>query len=305
MISAGLCVLSTKPSEKFLKNLIPFILLTLILFSCKGEAPVSFPEGGKVSRIVSLSPSITAQIIDLESSDLIVGVTTYSPPLHHKVEIVGTLTSPNIEKIILLKPDAITYSIEDAAVQRTEQLEAMGIKLFPFAKNADYKTICENYIKLGRIIGKEESANKKLALYNKQLEKIKINTAKNQVKPSVAFFVSQEPLITVSEKSFINGIINDAGGNNGYKNMEKSYPMVSAESIIFFKPEIIISLMPDADAFFRKILSRYDMHESRLFNNIYSVNPDIVGLYTPANYLLAVKEVSEIISLYNKEKEKQ
>jgi len=283
-----------------LKKSMSLIILVLFLVSCKEEITHPIPSENKINRIVCLSPSITAQIVDLESSHLVVGVTTYSPPLNHEVEIIGTLTSPNIEKIILLKPDAIIYSIEDAAVQRTEQLKAMGIKLFPFEKNADYKSICENYMKLGHIIGKEELANKKLAFYNKELEEIKTNTAKNQVKPLVAFFVSQEPLIAVSSLSFISGIIDDAGGINIYHNLEKAYPLVSAESLIILKPDIILSIMPDAENFFRKILSRYNMRATELFNNIYSINPDNTTLYTPANYVKSVKEVWDKITIYLK-----
>lgn len=284
--------------ERVLKKLIPFIILILFLLSCRGESPVSLNENRKISRIVSLSPSITAQILDLESAHLLAGVTTFSPPLPHKVEIVGNLTNPNIEKIILLKPDAVLYSVEDAAVQRTEQLTAMGIKLFSFRRNADYKTICDNYRYLARILGKEELADKKLAAYNKRLEEIKIKAAENRVKPSAAFFVSQEPLITVSRLSFISGIINDAGGINVYHYLEKAYPMVSAESLIILKPDIILSMMPDGEKFFSRLLSGYNMEEKNLSGKVYPINPDNAALYTPGNYVSSAEEISGKISLY-------
>ena len=284
-----------------MKNILHLIIIIFLLISCKAETTVSLNNDTKISRVVSLSPSITAQILDLESSDILAGVTTYSPPLPHEVEIVGNITNPNIEKIILLKPDAVLFSTEDAAVQRTEQLTALGIKLFSFRKNADYRTICDNYKALARIIGKEELADKKLELYNRKLEEIKTKS-ENLKKPSVAFFVSQEPLITVSGESFLSGIINDAGGDNSYSSMEKAYPLISAESLIIIKPDIIISMMPDAEVFFRKILSAYKLDESGLFYNIYSINPDRVALYTPENYLLSTAEVHNIVALYNNKK---
>ncbi len=287
-----------------MKNQLHLLIVIFLLISCGSETPVSSYKDVKVTRIVSLSPSITAQILDLESPDLIAGVTTYSPPLPHKAEIVGNITNPNIEKIILLKPDAVLYSVEDAAVQRTEQLAALGIELFSFRKNADYRTICDNYKTLARIIGKEELAEKKLALYNRKLEEIKIKS-ENLKKPSVAFFVSQEPLITVSGESFISGIINDAGGDNSYSSMEKAYPLISAESLIIIKPDIIISMMPDAEVFFRKILSAYKLGESGLFYNIYSINPDLVALYTPENYIHSAEKVHNIIALYSKKKKEE
>lgn len=283
-----------------MKKPVFLIMLILLFVSCKEEAPISLEKEGKISRIVCLSPSITAQIIDLESSHLIVGVTTYSPPLNHEVEVIGTLTNPNTEKIILLKPDAVLYSSEDEAVQKTEQLASMGIKLFSFKKNSNYKTICDNYIYLAQIIGKEELANKKLALYNKQLEEIRTDTVKSQIKPLVAFFVSQEPLIAVSSLSFISGIIDDAGGINVYHNLEKAYPLVSAESLITLKPDIILSIMPDAKKFFTGINNVYMKNKKNYLDNIYSINPDNAALYTPANYVKSVEEVWDKINTYLK-----
>ena len=252
----------------------------------------------KSSRIVSLSPSITAQMIDLDGEHLIAGVTTYSPPLSREVEIVGSLTNPNIEKIILLKPDAVLYSIEDSAVQRTEQLTAMGIEIISFRRNVDYSAICDNYRVLAGIIGKEELAEKKLAIYNKKVEEARIRTSQYSSKPTVAFFVSQEPLITVSKMSFINGIINDAGGINVYQDLEKAYPIVSAESLIILKPDIIISMMPDAERFFHTILTGLRMKNRELSSAVYSIDPDMIALYTPDNYAESVYQISRKINHY-------
>ena len=289
-----------------MRKLAPLIILILFILSCKDESPLSQNKDIKVSRIVSLSPSITAQILDLESAHLLAGVTTYSPPLPHEVEVVGNLTNPNVEKIILLKPDAVLYSVEDAAVQRTEQLTAMGIKLFSFRRNSDYKNICDNYRSLSRIIGKEELAEKKLAAYNGKLEEIKIKAAQNRIKPSAAFFVSQEPLITVSRLTFISGIIDDAGGINVYHDLEKAYPLVSAESLIILQPDIILSMMPGAEKFFTTLLSGYNKRDKDLPVKVYSINPDNVALYTPENYVNSVEEIWGRINLYlNKTGNKQ
>jgi ABC-type Fe3+-hydroxamate transport system substrate-binding protein len=284
-----------------LKNLILFLLLILNVFSCGGDEKRSLLTRQKESRrIVSLSPSITAQILDLEASNLLVGVTTYSPPLPHKVEIVGTLTSPNIEKILLLKPDTVVYSIEDAAVQRTEQLEAMGVKLISFRKNADYRAICENYRTLSRLLGREGLAEKKLALYDAELERLENMERQNIVRPSIAFFVSHEPMITISGRSFISGIINDAGGTNSYDCLEKAYPLVSAESILLLKPDIIISMIPGAEKFFHGLFEGYTTNQRDFLSSIYQINPDIIALYTPAAYVNSVRELIGIIALYNK-----
>ena len=81
-------------------TLIP--LISIVLFFPAGKTE-SITTGRQIKRIVSLSPAITRQIIDLESEHLLAGVTSYHPPLTREVDIVGTLVQPNIEKIVLLK----------------------------------------------------------------------------------------------------------------------------------------------------------------------------------------------------------
>ena len=98
------------------KVIIIAILMALFFYIAKNfveeDSPQKIPEN-KLNSIVSLSPSITREIIDLDSENILKGVTSYHPPLKNKIEIVGNLLKPNIEKISLINPELILFSKED------------------------------------------------------------------------------------------------------------------------------------------------------------------------------------------------
>src|SRR6056297_928870 len=63
----------------------------------------------KPERIISLTPANTELLYALGLEEKIVGVTTYAnyPEEAKKKEKIGTITEPNLEKIVSLKPDLI------------------------------------------------------------------------------------------------------------------------------------------------------------------------------------------------------
>jgi ABC-type hemin transport system substrate-binding protein len=71
------------PSPK--KVYVSTVLAALFFFSlCSGEKKEGVPVMAPPERVVSLSPSITRQIIDLGGENILVGVTSYHPPLKKK-----------------------------------------------------------------------------------------------------------------------------------------------------------------------------------------------------------------------------
>ena len=66
----------------------------------------------KITRAISLAPSITELVFAAGAGDKLVGVTTYCdyPEAARKIQKVGDTQSPNIEAIIALKPQVVFVS---------------------------------------------------------------------------------------------------------------------------------------------------------------------------------------------------
>jgi iron complex transport system substrate-binding protein len=57
--------------------------------------------------------------------------------------------------------------------------------------------------------------------------------------------ISPRPIITIGAATFLNDLIERAGGKNIFGDLKKDYPVVNQEAVITRDPEIIIVLHPE------------------------------------------------------------
>jgi ABC-type Fe3+-hydroxamate transport system substrate-binding protein len=262
-------------------KLLHLLIALPLLVSCSVKPEIN------TAGIVSLSPSITRQIIDLESEELLAGVTSYHPPLTRNIPVVGTLVNPSVEKIISLKPKIILASDEDSAVQRLESIKKSGIDFYYFKKNRTFKDIIDNYRKLGKLLRKSRLAEEKVSRYIKQVELY----SRKSSRKTIIVAASGRPLIVAGGKSFLGDMIRRTGMKNSYESLPLSFGPVSLESLASRRPEMIITLGRASGSHMQEILTQ----------NIPGYNPTVIPVphdpfsyYTPKDYTRALKLLLEI-----------
>ncbi len=270
------------------------IMLLIVYPGCNKKTPQSADI--PLKRIISLSPSITGQIIDLGAEASLAGVTLYHPPLKKEIPLVGTYISPSIEKIITLKPDIIFISEDDGDIQGTLFFNKFGLRYHRFGRNSDFKSICGNYLLLGSMIGRREEAAKKIEYYKERLEILK----RSGPKYSAAFLVSVKPLITVSGRSHISGIIEDAGAVNVFSSLKGPYPILTLESLLVKNPDVVIIMNSGDDIYLRSRLKGFRNINFINRNNIFVAGDQYIPYYSPKEYVLSVEKISEILGRANK-----
>lgn len=268
-------------------SVIRYIFLCLfVVIGCKQNSLPSESFG-----VVSLSPSITRQIVDLDAERLLVGVTSFHPPLSRDIASVGTLVAPNFEKILLLKPAVVLFSLEDSLTQRLDPLKTSGLVLHGFSRNTNFEAVCANYIELGRLIGKEKQAVSRTAAYREELA-----AARCQPRGiSVLLLVSWEPLISVSDGTFIGHVIKDAGGKNIFPETAGSYPIITPEAVALCDPDVVIIMSEGNSEGFLKRFRAFSMRAVRN-GNVFTIKPDHIAYFTPKDYIMAVNEIAEILA---------
>lgn len=284
--------------KKFLstgiRSINPVIIVSLLIFALlyysEKESAPGPATTGDIRRIISLSPSLTRQIADLGARDRLVGATSLDAPQAGNVPSVGNLIQVDLERILSLRPDIVLASDEDGAVQFTGRIRAAGISVFLFGKNRDGEGIFENYLALARLLGREEAAEAKLKGYKAALAKARGPGPR----PRVALFVSHHPLMAVSRASFPGRVIEDAGGTNIFGEGLAPYPIVSAEFIVRLDPDLILSIMPGSEEFFKYLLKDFPGLRVMKQGNIRSIGDDIT-YYTPADYVRSVAKLSEML----------
>lgn len=212
-----------------LKNLSLYILLI----------PFSLNGGTTLPRTVSLIPSVTEIIYAIGGEDALVGIVDPEGyPEDIDKPIVGRFSSPNFERIYALSPDIVF--IESGEQERFKRpLESLGIKVITVAPKG-IEDIFSAIIEVGNIIGKTDEASTLVDSLRNELEEIKKSRNVKEEMRTVFFELSESPLITVGNGSFINELIEVAGGVNITSDIESPYPVVSQELIINRNPDIII-----------------------------------------------------------------
>lgn len=245
-------------------------------------------------RIVSLGPSITEGLYLLGAGDRIVGVTTYciKPPQATKKEKIGSVTAVDVEKIANLKPDLV-IATSLTSQKAKEKLKGLGIKVVDFSLPRNFSDLCEKFLMLGRIVGKGSEAEDIVRKANREIDTIR-NRLKGLPKPKVFIQVGARPLFTMTKDSFVNDLIELAGGINIAG--EARGGLYSREKVIEQNPDVIIIMtMGIVGEEEKRIWQSYRTLKGVRDNRIYIMNSYKIGSPTPVTFVETLKEMAGLL----------
>ena len=244
-------------------------------------------------RIVSLVPAVTEQLFLLEMADEIVGVTTYCqrPPQAQTKEKVGTVIDVNIEKIIELRPDLVIASrLTDR--KQIRKLRGLGLSVEVFDAPVDFQGLCESFLALSSMVGKEQKAREVLASAKTKLETVR-QDIQGVAKRRVFVQIGANPLFTANGDSFINDVVEYAGGINIAGDAKTG--IFSREEVIERNPDIILVVtMGIVGEKEKEVWLRYKTMNAIKNRRIFTVDSNRVCSPTPVTFVETVKELVRI-----------
>ncbi|MBQ7904924.1 MAG: cobalamin-binding protein [Spirochaetaceae bacterium] len=270
--------------EKFNKK----IIIVLVLF-CLCISSVFTAE-----RIVSLSPSGTEIIFALGLGDKLVGRTDFCtfPEEVKKIDSVGGFDgkSFSLENILAFNPDFV-YLSNGMHNHLINSLENFGIQVYVSDINS-IEDIFKEIISVSKLLNVSEVGLNYVSKMKKELNNLKEDSSD----VNIYCEIFNSPFLTCGKNSFINDIIEYAGGKNIFYFLDSTYPQVSEESIIVNNPQIILA--PDySENDLNKIYSRNGWQNIDAIKNkkVFSVSGDIFTRPGP-RVLEAVILLKEIIN---------
>ncbi len=191
-------------------------------------------------RIISLAPSITEMLFALKLGDRVVGVTSYCdfPDEAKAKEKVGDTIKPNLERLIALKPDLVLISTASQLEKITQQLDQLGIPVFVTSPQS-VAGVLTSLRKIGELTGASPQAEALAAEMQTRITAVQRQATTNSA-PRVLYILQLSPLITAGKDTFINDLINQAGGHSISGEETTDYPQFSREAVIARAPEVII-----------------------------------------------------------------
>ncbi len=217
------------------------LVLIFVLSHLLFNLPVSFAVEHK-PRYISLAPSTTEILFALGLNEEIVGVSSYcNYPREAKSKAqVGDFSSPNIEKILSLRPDYVFCTGLEQAPAVIE-LKRQNLKVY-VGDPKDVRELLESIREIGGIINKEKEAAGLTANMESQISEItsRVKLIPGDKKIKVFLEIWHDPLITAGNGSFVDHLITLAGGINIAADTKRPYSIFSPEEVIKRNPDCII-----------------------------------------------------------------
>ena len=196
-------------------------------------------------RIVSTAPSITELLYALGLGDRVVGVTRYCnyPPEAKSKPKIGDYVNPNLEAIAALKPDLVI--VQTNPVQLAERLRRLRLNVLEIDQQ-DVAAIYTSIRVVGEATGASSRAAQLIATIRGGLEAVRARAAKLDRTP-LMLVVGRTPgrldgLIVTGRTSYLNEVIEIAGGENIFRDARAAYPQVSLEEVLARNPQAIVDM---------------------------------------------------------------
>jgi len=192
------------------------------------------------ARIVSMAPNLTEILFSLGLDASIVGVTHDSdyPPAAAQKPTVGTFWQPNIEAVIALRPDLVVALDFEQQRSLAERLTRMGYKCLTL----DISTVDDLFDAISAVAAATDRSQQAEQVRGSMKAKMAVvrdkTAAKDKVK--VLWVVQREPLRVAGRNTFINELVELAGGENAIGQTLHVYPPIGGEQIIVSAPQVII-----------------------------------------------------------------
>jgi iron complex transport system substrate-binding protein len=235
-----------------------------------------------IQRIVSLSPNLTEIVFSLGLGDRVVGVSSDSdwPAEANSKPKVGTFWQPNTEAVIAAKPDLVICETFLQQNETAQVLKRAGLNVLSLRVESIDELFAAIW-SIGKAAGCPEKAGQLADSLKQQLDRIR-QVSSSLKKVSVLWVMQTEPVRVAGVNTFVNEIIELAGGQNAIAPTGDQYPSLSTEEIIGCDAEVIIqSAMGTEDIAKQqetaeKFWGRFANLPAVKDKRIYVINPDTV-----------------------------
>jgi len=205
----------------------------------------NIPVDYKPERVISLVPSMTESMFDLQLGDKLVGRTEQCVRPEGQVEqlpTVGGTKNPDIQQILALKPDLVIVNQEDNREEDIIALQGLGLAVWiTFPKEVpDVFNLMWDVMYLFD----ETTMAPRARLIEQTYDWVLGITKANEHNPVTVFVpIWYDELMTFNSSTYMHDLLRVCGGTNVFAEHDERYPIVTLDEVIEKQPDVI--LLPD------------------------------------------------------------
>ncbi len=225
-----------------------------------------------------MMPSVTEWIIAMGATDRLVARTDYDEhPAVADLPSVGGGLTPSVEWLAARGPDLVVAWPDAPSRSLVARLEALGVPVYA----APSETIQEGLATgrdLGALLGRDSAASAAVAEVRAGLDSVTAAVA-HRPRPGVLFLIGLEPLMAAGPGTFIDQLLQRAGGRNVLADTDILWPQLSLEAVVRRAPDVVIvgsAGVPDPLATLRERPGWRDVPAVRE-GRVHAVDPNLVN----------------------------
>ncbi|WP_456021247.1 cobalamin-binding protein [Pseudomonas protegens] len=192
-------------------------------------------------RVVSLAPSLSEIVVELDSADLLVGVLDAGerPAEIASVASVGRYGQLDMEQLLSLKPDLLLLWPGSVGPAQRDQLKRLGIPTF-VAEPHSLDQLSTQIEAIATQLGRPERGLKLATDLRQALTDLR-QRYHREVPLRVFYQVWDKPLYTVGGGQIISDALEVCGARNVFADLSLPAPQVSIEAVLQHDPEVILA----------------------------------------------------------------
>ena len=191
-------------------------------------------------RVVSLAPSLSEIMLDLDAADLLVGVLEGDerPAALAHLPTVGRYGQLEFERLLQLAPDLILIAPGSVPPAQQAQLQRLGIALL-VVEPQRLDQLGDAFIRIGERVGQAEQGRRLAAEFRAELDALRQRYRREQ-SLSVFYQIWHQPLYTIGGEQLIGDALAVCGGRNLFADLPQPAPQVSVEAVLARNPDVIL-----------------------------------------------------------------
>lgn len=214
----------------------------------------------QVKRVVTLVPSITDIVLEIDGPSRLVGVSRYDErPEVKSLPRIGGFSDPSPEAVIALRPDLLIAQPGPGNRAAVETIAKLGVPVLLLPLE-DVGGVLEAFRAVGKVLGKAAEGEQLAKELERARDEVRAKAEKKKVR--VLFAYGFDPLVVAGPGSFATELLEDAGGENIVKPPAGPYVTYSVESAIVARPEVVVNAA-DPDTGSQKLRALPGLKEAR------------------------------------------
>jgi iron complex transport system substrate-binding protein len=208
-------------------------------------AAIPIAAAQRPQRIISIIPAVTEMLFAIGAGPQVVAVGSFDeyPPEVQKLERVGALLDPDLERILALKPDLVIVYTSQTDLQK--QLDRAGVSTFRY-EHGRLDDVMSTIRALGARVGHREEAERTARDIESELAALSRKLA-GQPRPKTLLVIGRDAsalrgIYASGGVGFLHDMLTIAGGDNVFADVPRQSVQATTELILARRPEVIIEL---------------------------------------------------------------